>query len=206
MHKAFIVAIILVGGLASQTLFSPTVEGVPVVVSPVSAANLAVASSAKQQVGKTLFYDPAYSRISYPGGDVALERGVCADVVIRALRSQQVDLQQLVHDDMKAHFSAYPQKWKLTRPDTNIDHRRVFNLETWFARHHKSQPVSDSLADYLPGDIVSWRLDNGLAHIGIVADERAWDGTPLVVHNIGSGAQLENVLFSWRIVGHYRYF
>ncbi|POP42621.1 DUF1287 domain-containing protein [Superficieibacter electus] len=205
MRKRFIATMILISGLAVPAFFCQA----PMAGTSVSAtapANLAVASSVKQQVGKTLFYDPAYSRMEYPGGDVPLERGVCADVVIRALRSQHVDLQQLVHEDMKAHFAAYPQKWKLTRPDPNIDHRRVFNLETWFDRHHKSQPVTQNPADYLPGDIVSWRLDNGLAHIGIVADEQTWDGTPLMVHNIGSGAKLEDVLFSWRIVGHYRYF
>lgn len=140
------------------------------------------------------------------GGDVPQERGVCSDVVIRALRSQKVDLQKLVHEDMAKNFAEYPQKWQLKRPDSNIDHRRVPNLETWFTRHDKTRPISKNPSDYQAGDIVSWRLDNGLAHIGVVSDGFARDGTPLVIHNIGAGAQEEDVLFSWRMVGHYRYF
>ncbi len=140
------------------------------------------------------------------GGDVPQERGVCSDVVIRALRSQKVDLQKLVHEDMAKNFADYPQKWKLKRPDSNIDHRRVPNLETWFTRHDKTRPTSKNPSDYQAGDIVSRRLDNGLAHIGVVSDGFARDGTPLVIHNIGAGAQEEDVLFSWRMVGHYRYF
>ncbi|HFU8552032.1 DUF1287 domain-containing protein [Escherichia coli] len=157
-------------------------------------------------MGSTLFYDPAYMQLTYPGGDVPQERGVCSDVVIRALRSQKVDLQKLVHEDMAKNFADYPQKWKLKRPDSNIDHRRVPNLETWFTRHDKTRPISKNPSDYQAGDIVSWRLDNGLAHIGVVSDGFARDGTPLVIHNIGAGAQEEDVLFSWRMVGHYRYF
>ena len=124
----------------------------------------------------------------------------------RALRSQKVDLQKLVHEDMAKNFAEYPQKWQLKRPDSNIDHRRVPNLETWFTRHDKTRPISKNPSDYQAGDIVSWRLDNGLAHIGVVSDGFARDGTPLVIHNIGAGAQEEDVLFSWRMVGHYRYF
>ena len=107
---------------------------------------------------------------------------------------------------MAKNFAAYPQKWQLKRPDSNIDHRRVPNLETWFTRHDKTRPTSKNPSDYQAGDIVSWRLDNGLAHIGVVSDGFARDGTPLVIHNIGAGAQEEDVLFSWRMVGHYRYF
>lgn len=128
--------------------------------------NLAIADGARQQIGSTLFYDPAYVQLTYPGGDVPQERGVCSDVVIRALRSQKVDLQKLVHEDMAKNFAAYPQKWQLKRPDSNIDHRRVPNLETWFTRHDKTRPTSKNPSDYQAGDIVSWRLDNGLAHIG----------------------------------------
>lgn len=152
---------------------------------------------------------PALERVieanTYLSG-VGFESGVCSDVVIRALRSQKVDLQKLVHEDMAKNFAAYPQKWQLKRPDSNIDHRRVPNLETWFTRHDKTRPTSKNPSDYQAGDIVSWRLDNGLAHIGVVSDGFARDGTPLVIHNIGAGAQEEDVLFSWRMVGHYRYF
>ncbi|EHN7704347.1 DUF1287 domain-containing protein [Salmonella enterica] len=168
--------------------------------------NAAIAQSAGTQIGKTLFYDAAYVRLDYPNGDLPLERGVCADVVIRALRSQQVDLQKRVHEDMQAHFSAYPNNWKLKRPDSNIDHRRVPNLETWFQRHNKALPVTDKYSDYQPGDIVSWRLDNGLAHIGVVSLNVTPEGVPLVVHNIGAGAQEEDVLFNWKVTGHFRYF
>ncbi|MFU0446458.1 DUF1287 domain-containing protein [Pseudocitrobacter faecalis] len=183
---------------------SPSSDTKPVIVQ--AQTNAAIAQGAAQQIGKTLYYDAAYVRLAYPNGDIPLERGVCADVVIRALRTQQIDLQKLLHEDMQANFAAYPQKWKLKRPDSNIDHRRVPNLETWFERHDKALPITDKYSDYQPGDIVSWRLSNGLAHIGVVSLNHAYDGTPLVVHNIGAGAQEEDVLFSWRIVGHYRYY
>ncbi|WP_322091092.1 DUF1287 domain-containing protein [Limnobaculum xujianqingii] len=168
--------------------------------------NQALALSAEDQIGKTRYYDPAYVSLKYPGGDVDIERGVCSDVVIRALRQQGADLQQLVHQDMKGNFSSYPRNWGLKKPDTNIDHRRVPNLETYFKRHKMEQPVSLNARDYLPGDIVSWRLDNGLPHIGIVTDRYTREGRPLIVHNIGSGARAEDILFLWKINGHYRYF
>ncbi|CAH6660974.1 DUF1287 domain-containing protein [Pseudocitrobacter vendiensis] len=197
--------------LALITLFaatfihhSPPLDTKPITVQPQT--NAAIAQGAVQQIGKTLYYDAAYVRLAYPNGDIPLERGVCADVVIRALRTQQVDLQKLLHEDMLADFAAYPQNWKLKRPDSNIDHRRVPNLETWFQRHDKALSITDKYSDYQPGDVVSWRLNNGLAHIGVVSLNRAYDGTPLMVHNIGAGAQEEDVLFSWRIVGHYRYY
>jgi uncharacterized protein YijF (DUF1287 family) len=164
-------------------------------------------ASARTQVGVTLHYDPAYARIPYPNGDVPLERGVCADVIVRAFRADGIDLQKLVHEDMAAHFSAYPHAWGLRGPDSNIDHRRVPNLETFFQRRHASLPVSATASDYRAGDVVSWRLPNGLAHIGLVSDRTAADGSgrPLMIHNIGVGAQEEDVLFSWKIVGHYRW-
>ncbi|MCX7008839.1 MAG: DUF1287 domain-containing protein [Kiritimatiellaeota bacterium] len=158
------------------------------------------------QVGVTTQYDPAYARISYPGGDVPRERGVCADVIVRAFRAADVDLQVLVHDDMQKNFAAYPQQWKLKKPDSNIDHRRVLNLETFFTRAGKAVAITDKPADYLPGDVVSWRLANKLPHIGLVVAEKARDGRPLVVHNIGAGARLEDVLFDFKITGHFRYF
>lgn len=159
------------------------------------------------QVGVTTDYDPAYVRLAYPGGDVPLDRGVCSDVVIRAFRAVDVDLQVEVHEDMRSHFSKYPGIWGLRQADANIDHRRVPNLETWFTRRGKALPIGSNAADFLPGDVVSWRLDNGLPHIGLVARQRSADGArPLVIHNIGAGAQLEDVLFQWKINGHFRYF
>lgn len=159
------------------------------------------------QVGVTTGYDSAYVTLEFPNGDVPRERGVCSDVVIRALRAVDVDLQVEVHRDMSAHFASYPPLWGLSRPDPNIDHRRVPNIETWFARKGRNVPVTDKPADFLPGDFVSWRLENGLAHIGIVSDQRSADQErPLIVHNIGAGARIEDVLFAWTIHGHYRWF
>ncbi len=163
--------------------------------------------AAISQVGVTTTYDSTYVRLAYPGGDVPIDRGVCADVVIRAMRAAGVDLQVEVHRDMAAHFSAYPALWRLKRTDPNIDHRRVPNLEAWLFRHGKSVPASTDAADYQPGDFVSWRLDGGLPHIGIVADLRSADGArPLIIHNIGVGTRIEDVLFAWTISGHYRWF
>ena len=168
---------------------------------------LDVAQAAQQQVGVTVHYDPAYVRLAYPGGDVTAERGVCSDVVVRALRVTGVDLQRLVHEDMKSAFAAYPPLWRLRRPDRNIDHRRVPNLERFFQRKGKAVAVTRQPSDYLAGDIVSWRLPNGLAHIGVLSTRRSADGLrPLAIHNIGLGAREEDVLFAWRQVGHYRWF
>lgn len=164
-------------------------------------------AAARAQVGVTTIYDPAYVRIAYPDGDVSADRGVCADVIVRAFRADGIDLQKLVHDDMTAHFRAYPQTWRLRGPDTNIDHRRVPNLETYFRRHGDALPITAQASDYRAGDVVSWRLPNGLAHIGIVSDRLVAvdSGGPLVIHNIGNGTQEENVLFAWKIVGHFRW-
>lgn len=159
------------------------------------------------QVGVTTSYDPAYVPLAYPGGDVPLDRGVCSDVLIRAFRAVDVDLQVQVHEDMSAHFSKYPRLWGLRRADANIDHRRVPNLETWFNRRGKALPLRGDASDFLPGDVVSWRLDNGLPHVGLVLRQRSADGArPLVIHNIGVGTQVEDVLLQWKINGHFRYF
>ena len=143
-------------------------------------------------------YDPAYVALDYPGGDVPADTGVCTDVVIRSYRALGIDLQPLVHEDMKASFSAYPKLWGLKRPDKNIDHRRVPNLETFFKRH--GGRVKEGEGTYLPGDLITWDLDgNGLWHIGIVV------GPDTFVHNIGAGPVLETGLRQWKVVGHYRY-
>jgi len=160
--------------------------------------------SAYAQVGKTVKYDPAYERIAFPGGDVPLERGVCTDVIVRAYRGIGVDLQALVNRDMRAAFGAYPKLWGLSRSDPNIDHRRVQNLAVFFKRHGKELPVSKEASDYKPGDIVTWRLPDGRPHIGLVSDRES-GGRPLIVHNIGEGAQIEDALFEFTISGHYRY-
>jgi len=152
-------------------------------------------------------YDGSYRKIGYPGGDVPDNIGVCTDVVIRAYRKLGIDLQRDVHLDMKANFSLYPPKWGLKRPDTNIDHRRVPNLQTFFSRKGKKLPVSDNPAEYKPGDLVTWNLPGNLPHIGIVTDKKSEDGSrPLIVHNIGGGPVLEDMLFSYKITGRYRYY
>ncbi|WBS02102.1 DUF1287 domain-containing protein [Pseudoduganella sp. SL102] len=152
--------------------------------------------AARAQIGVTLSYDPAYQRIAYPNGDVPRERGVCTDVVIRAYRAIGIDLQQRVHEQLRAAGKA---------TDRNIDHRRVPNQAAFFRRHGTSLPPSAKPGDYRPGDVVTWRLQGGLNHIGIVADQVSPAGTPLVIHNIGSGAKLEDVLFAYPVTGHYRY-
>ena len=159
---------------------------------------------ARQQIGITTRYDGAYEQIPYPGGDVPMERGVCTDVVIRALRCLGIDLQKEVHEDMRAHFSAYPKHWGLKRPDRNIDHRRVPNLRTFFTRRGWSLPITQNPADYHPGDLVTCTVAGSLPHIMIVSDRKAPDGTPLIIHNIGAGAQEEEGLFEYPITGHYR--
>ena len=151
-------------------------------------------------------YDPSYFSIDYPNGDVPADKGVCTDVIIRAYRKIGIDLQKEVHEDMKAHFGAYPKIWGLKTPDRNIDHRRVPNLMTYFKRKGAEKSISDKASDYWPGDIVSWNLDGALTHIGIVVDKKSKDGRRnLIVHNIGAGQVLEDCLFDYKIIGHYRY-
>lgn len=151
-------------------------------------------------------YDPSYFSIPYPNGDVPADKGVCTDVVIRAYRKLSIDLQRLVHEDMKANFKKYPNRWGLTKTDRNIDHRRVPNLMTFFSRHGTSLPTSKKPNDYKPGDIVTWDLSSGVPHIGIVIDKRSDDNSRyLIVHNIGSGQEISDCLFQFKITGHYRY-
>lgn len=160
-------------------------------------------------IDRRIVYDPAYVRIPYPNGDVAADRGVCTDVIIRAYRKLGIDLQKEVHEDMKANFSKYPNKkmWGLNSTDTNIDHRRVPNLQVFFNRKGKEKPITQNPDDYLPGDIVTWILPNGMTHIGIVVARKSNTDkvTPLIVHNIGGGQVLQNCLFAWKITGHYSF-
>lgn len=166
----------------------------------------ALVAAARAQVGVTTGYDPAYVALDFPGGDVPADRGVCTDVLIRAFRTAWgLDLQQVVNRDMRAHFSDYPQNWGLSAPDPNIDHRRVPNLQRLFARAGAVQPIRTEPAEYAPGDIVSWRLPGNLPHIGIVSDRMNPDNNaPMILHNIGGGAQEDDLLFSFPITGHYR--
>lgn len=171
-----------------------------------SAAKLVAA--AKARTLHAVRYDGHYIRIPYPNGDVPKTIGVCSDLVVRAYRRVGIDLQKRVHEDMLAHFSRYPSKriWGLTHPDSNIDHRRVPNLRVFFSRFGRSLGVSRDASDYRPGDLVTWMLPGNLPHIGIVSDRMSADGArPLIIHNIGEGPKIEDMLFDFPITGHYRY-
>ena len=151
-------------------------------------------------------YDPGYFSIDYPNRDVPEHVGVCTEVIIRAYRKLGIDLQKKVHEDMKANFPKYPDYWGLSKPDTNIDHRRVPNLKVFFTRHGEVKKVSQDAEDYLPGDIVTWELAPGVPHMDIVIDQRSTDGERrLIVHNIGQGQEISDCLFQFRISGHYAF-
>ena len=162
-------------------------------------------AAAMAQTRQQVTYDGSYRVIPYPNGDVPANIGVCTDVVIRAYRAVGLDLQRLVHEDMRSAFSSYPSLWGLKRPDRNIDHRRVPNLQTFFTRRKAALPRSRHAADYEAGDLVSWMLPGNLPHIGIVSSTRASSGRLMLVHNIGRGPQVEDVLFAYDLTGHYRY-
>ena len=163
-------------------------------------------AAALEQTTKPVRYDGAYRRIPYPLGDVPAEVGVCTDVVVRAYRAVGVDLQQRVHEDMRAAFAAYPRAWGMARPDPNIDHRRVPNLQTFFRRRGTALARSTDPVAYEAGDLVTWMLPGNLPHIGVVIDRRSADRQrPLVVHNIGRGPEIEDMLLKFTITGHYRY-
>jgi hypothetical protein len=169
---------------------------------PTPALRLVLA--ARAQIGVTVHYDGSYRRLDYPGGDVPIERGVCTDVVVRAYRALGLDLQKEVHEDMARAWNDYPKLWGLERPDRNIDHRRVPNLVTYLRRRGAELRLSADPAAFRPGDLVTWRLPSGVPHIGIVSDRRAGD-RPLILHNIGSGAREEDVLFAYERTGHFRF-
>jgi len=182
---------------ALQVVVKPTYES-PVLERLVAAAN--------ERTTHEVEYDGSYFKLDYPNGDVPAEKGVCTDEVIRSYRALGIDLQKEVHEDMKANFSRYPTKFGLRTTDPNIDHRRVPNLRVFFERKGKSLPITDEAADYLPGDIVTWDLNVSQTHIGIVVDApSATPGRYMIMHNIGAGPKIEDILFTWKITGHYRY-
>jgi uncharacterized protein YijF (DUF1287 family) len=173
--------------------------------SPAAVESPPLVAAARSQIGRTTMYDGAYVQLKYPGGDVPIEKGVCTDVVIRALRTaRQLDLQQLVHEDMRGAFAQYPQNWGLRKPDRNIDHRRVPNLAKYFTRQDWAVPVTKSKDDYRPGDLVTCTVPPALPHIMIVSDRTNAQGVPLVIHNIGHGTREEDRLFEFVINGHFR--
>jgi uncharacterized protein len=166
-------------------------------------------AAAEERTHHTVRYNPAYVRIPYPGGDVPAETRVCTDEVIRSYHAVGVDLQKEVHEDMEKNFSAYPRKWRWLsgRTDPNIDHRRVPNLMVFFSRKGETLGITEQPEDYWPGDIVTWDLGGNMPHIGILTSKKlAGSKRPLVLHNIGHGPNVEDVLFHWKIAGHYRYF
>lgn len=166
-----------------------------------------LSDAALEQTRHEVQYDSQYRVIPYPMGDVPAHLGVCTDVVVRAYRQQGIDLQEEVHRDMRAHFKLYPKRWGLKSTDTNIDHRRVPNLEVFFKRQGIALPITDNPQDYVPGDLVTWTLPGNLPHIGIVVAPKTPDGQRhLIVHNIGWGPKLEDVLFAYPINGHFRYY
>lgn len=170
--------------------------------------SLKLSNAALELTKDKVTYDPSYVKLKYPNGDVAKDKGVCTDVIIRSYRKLGIDLQKEVHEDLKANFSKYPnlKKWGLKKPDTNIDHRRVPNLEVFFERKGEKLAVTKNPSDYKTGDLVTWMINDKLPHIGIVTHKKSADGKRnLIVHNVGSGQVLEDCLFSWKIVGHFRY-
>ena len=191
IRSAVVVLLLLAGGAEAGPL------------SRERAAQLVEAAMA--QTRSAVRYDGTYRRIGYPGGDVPAEVGVCTDVVIRAYRAIGIDLQVAVHEDMTRAFARYPRIWGRSAPDTNIDHRRVPNLRTFFTRAGSALAVLRSADAYAAGDVVTWTLPGNLPHIGIVSGQRTAAGVPLVIHNIGRGPQLEDSLFAFPITGHYRY-
>jgi len=162
-------------------------------------------AAAVERAKETVRYDGSYVRIAYPGGDVPAGTGVCTDEIIRTYRRVGIDLQKEVHEDMRAHFSAYPRRWGLRGADSNIDHRRVPNLQTFFSRRGVALPVSREARAYRPGDLITWDLGGGVPHIGIAIDQQTREGRPLILHNVGQGPKIEDVLFQWKVTGHYRY-
>lgn len=191
-------ALMLASACAGQ---SPPVEH-----SEIGAFTRALVNAAMERIGHRVTYDGSYRIISYPGGDIPDSIGVCTDLIVRAYRAVDVDLQKEVHEDMMTAFDAYPDNWGLTEPDPNIDHRRVPNLQTFFGRRGVELPVTQDPEDYRPGELVTWMLPGNLPHIGLVIGERSGAGErPMIVHNIGSGPEIEDMLFRFEITGHYSY-
>jgi uncharacterized protein len=206
MKRSFALFLLLLTGCTSfSAQVQPIIETSPTPSAPKQNPKATptekLIAAAIEQVNVTTEYDPAYVKLAYPNGDVPIKTGVCADVIVRAFRKVGVDLQKELHEDMKQNFAKYPKKWGAKSTDSNIDHRRVPNLMTWFERKGKALPFSD----YQPGDIVAWDLGGGLTHIGFVSAEKA-NQQYKIIHNIGAGTQIEDRLLDWKVIGHYRYF
>ena len=177
-------------------------------ITALAATSAELIEAALERTHHAIIYDGAYHIIKYPGGDVPANIGVCTDLVVRSYRKLGIDLQELIHEDMMNNFSKYPSKklWGLNRPDANIDHRRVPNLQVFFTRKGQSLRITHKIQDFIPGDVVTWILPGNLPHIGIVTNQYSKiTGNPMTVHNIGRGPKLADVLFAYPISGHYRY-
>jgi uncharacterized protein YijF (DUF1287 family) len=196
------VSLLIIAALAGRAQARPD----PAVVRQEFLRNLVAA--AIERTHHQVTYDPGYVSIAYPGGDVPADSGVCSDEIIRIYRAVGIDLQKEVHEDIARNFSAYPMsRWQQKRPDRNIDHRRVPNLMAFFGRKGEELAITSQARDYAPGDMVAWDLGNGVLHIGMVVDTKGLlSNRYMIVHNIGAGPQMEDVLFDWKIIGHYRYF
>lgn len=202
----FTLAAVLVGLVSAQQAGAPSSASSEARRSEFTQRLVAAALERTHHVVR---YDPAYVRIPYPGGDVPADTGVCTDEIIRTYRSVGVDLQKEVHEDMLQNFDRYPRKWRSlsSGPDSNIDHRRVPNLMVFFARKGQSLALSGRADDYVPGDIVTWDLGGDVPHVGMLVNQKsAQSSRYMIVHNIGQGPRMEDVLFNWKITGHYRYF
>jgi len=209
VDSCFFTAFIQLSFFLSVGVAQTNHRALPPTSSPISKQQFTVqlVAAAVERANHVVRYVPDYVRIDYPNGDVPASTGVCADEIIRAYRGVGVDLQKEVHEDMAAYFSEYPRKWGMTHTDTNIDHRRVPNLMVFFARKGEALPVTKNPKDYLPGDIVTWDLGGNVPHVGIVVDRHPlWSFNNLVLHNVGEGPKIEDVLFRWQITGHYRYY
>lgn len=189
---------------APQAVRSVIPNGIPrvAVTDPIASK---MVEDAKKQLGTT--YDASYEVISYPNGDVARSHGACTDVVVRSMRAAKIDLQKLIHQDMKSNFGLYPHQWGLSRPDKNIDHRRVPNQMKFFSRFGQVLPTAvnrGTLITWKPGDVVCWDMNGRQLHTGIISDGLSTSGVPLVIHN-GWLCVEDDSLTRWKIIGHYRY-
>ena len=202
-----IAALVLVFALAIATRLAAAQNGSSAYSSRAVLTQKLVAA-AIERTHHSVRYEPAYVRIPYPKGDVPADTGVCTDEIIRIYRAVGIDLQKEVHEDMLANFWSYPNhlRWQLFHTDTNIDHRRVPNLMVFFSRKGEKPGTTSNATDYTPGDLVTWDLGGNVPHIGMVVDHKSASGRYMIVHNIGAGPKMEDVLFSWKITGHYRYF
>lgn len=201
--------IILLILMLSPKSFPDQTYGIKMIIRPGEPVDFTkkLCAAAIERTSHLVKYDGSYRKITYPGGDVPKDTGVCTDLIIRTYRELGIDLQKLVYEDMKLNFSFYPKIWGLSEPDPNIDHRRVLNLRVFFKRKGTVLSISDKPEDYQPGDLVTWWLGGKLPHIGIVVNRISNDGKRFkIVHNIGEGPKVEDILFKYPISGHFRYY